>query len=379
MTSTAIDASEDTQPIAVSYEQLHCRLNAISVEELFKRYFEAGFLYAAKLEKLKPFWPEISDNWKRGLRAGETLIWNVTYEAPDGTSWGALSGWRSTHTGWAIQHLTAIGSPVASRAVMLAALGVHIQEGIDTSYQNWFRPDNKFANKVFGSLIDDVGARNAALATFNYFAVPLMAKNLAGDVAIVECSLAKQDEFLAFARQRRGEVFIKAESFDTDDLNLETVDSFYRMVGLRRYRRIFLAYDKGKDEIQGAAIVYRGPLGFNFSFLENRCELLLAPTLDEAQTEALVQALIQKVAPLYEDFSPRFLPVIADDCATLALRKSGGEFIRNYSQSIWLQEGFIPYYRHLEKFYERIIRADKRRGVGLRSLHSTPQSLSAQG
>ncbi len=377
--SSQVASQEELYPVVNSYEQLDCQLNTISIEELFKRYLEAGFLYTAKLEKLKPFWEEIKKNWQRGLRAGEMLIWNVTYESPNGTSWGALSGWRSTHTGWAIQHLISLGSPIASRAVMLSALGVRIFEGVDTSYQNWFRPNNKFANKVFGSLIDNVGTENAALETFNYFVVPLDVKSSNDDIAIVEGSLANKEEFLSFAKQLRGEVFIKAEALDTDDLNLETVDYFYCMVGLRRYRRIFLAYGKGKDELIGAAIVYRGPLGFNFSFLENRCDLLLSPALSERQADAVVTTLMQKVAPLYEDFSPQFIPVIACDCAAIALSNGGGEFIRNYSQSIWLKAGFVPYYRHLEKFYERIIRADKRRGVGLRSLHSSAREISVQG
>jgi hypothetical protein len=51
----------------------------------------------------------------------------------------------------------------------------------------------------------------------------------------------------------------------------------YRALGLRRYRRIWLAMMDGHDAPVGAAIAYRGPLGFNLSFLENRCDVLLDP------------------------------------------------------------------------------------------------------
>jgi hypothetical protein len=56
---------------------------------------------------------------------------------------------------------------------------------------------------------------------------------------------------------------------------LNAVDELYRGVGLRRTRHVWLAYRANKEEPVGAAIAYRGPLGVNFSYLENRCDLLL--------------------------------------------------------------------------------------------------------
>jgi len=38
-----------------SYEAYGCKVNAISVDELFRKYEQAGFLYPAKMQRLAPF------------------------------------------------------------------------------------------------------------------------------------------------------------------------------------------------------------------------------------------------------------------------------------------------------------------------------------
>ena len=114
----------------------------------------------------------------------------------------------------------------------------------------------------------------------------------------------------------------------------------------------------------GAALAYRGPLGFNFSFLENRCDLLLSPTLTDDQIPVVALPLLAAAASAYGDFEPGAIPVIADDRVAPVLQSAGAQFIRRYCQSVWLRDGFIGWYRHVENFYDRIIRAKKRHGLG---------------
>jgi hypothetical protein len=126
----------------------------------------------------------------------------------------------------------------------------------------------------------------------------------------------------------------------TEDPLLQAVDRRYRRVGLRRYRRILTATDR-TGRLLGAALAHRGPLGMNYSFLENRCDLLLAQTTpDQAATTA--QTLAAAAAETYQDFPPGFIPVMVtahrptDTDIDQAL---GGDLLQTYAQAVWLRAG----------------------------------------
>src|SRR5437899_9091282 len=106
----------------------------------------------------------------------------------------------------------------------------------------------------------------------------------------------------------------------------------YSEVGLRRTRRVWLAYREYKDEPIGAVIAYRGPLGLNFSYIENRCDLLLHPTLPDADAVDVVSALLKASSSAYEDFELDAIPVIAEELAAPALFRLGAECLRHYCQ-----------------------------------------------
>ena len=56
----------------------HC--NAIAISDLFNLYEKAGFLYAAKKERITPYMSQIQNNWESAQKAGEDILWVVTHE-----------------------------------------------------------------------------------------------------------------------------------------------------------------------------------------------------------------------------------------------------------------------------------------------------------
>ena len=134
-------------------------------------------------------------------------------------------------------------------------------------------------------------------------------------------------------------------------------------MGLRRTRQVWLAYRDSNDEPVGAAIAYRGPLGVNFSFIENRCDVLLHPTVPEAEVPEVVASLLNAAQAAYVDFELNEIPVIADQIAASALTALGAEFLRNYCQGIWLQKGQQDFYRHVDHFYTRLLLRTVKRNI----------------
>ena len=346
-----------------SYEAYGCRINALDPEDLFDRYAEAGFLYPAKRERIAPFLPQIMDNWRRALRAGELIHWVATSERPETGGWASISSWRSTHRGWNTQHLVSIGDPLGTRAVLLGGQAVRIRDGFDRSHQSWFRPDNRFPKRVFGTIDAGVGAEHATVIPQSLFAIGVAAAaRLESDVRISRQIERWQADLDGLAAAARGPVYVAGEELDCDDLELDAVDQLYRYVGLRRYRRIWLAWHR--NDLLGAAVVWRGPLGFNFSFLENRCDLLLEPTVAPERAGAVVRALLRAAASTYEDFPLGQIPLAVRDGEVPYVLDAGAQFVREYTQSIWLQPGFEAMYAHMAHFYTRIERAGARLALG---------------
>jgi hypothetical protein len=253
------------------------------------------------------------------------------------------------------QHLVSENNPYASRAVMLAAAAARIRKGCDLSAQNWFRPENRFPARVFGSMVQTIGERLSSVQRHAYFALPkTLSLPAQKRIRVVRYDPAHQEDLLEIAAAARGSIYEMAEELG-QDAEFAAVDELYRRVGLRRTRQIWLAYRAKKEEPIGAAIAYRGPLGVNFSYLENRCDLLLHPTLPESEVADAASALLTACSEAYVDFELDEIPVIAEEMATHVLFKMGVQFLRHYCQGIWLKDGHPRFYRHVDGFYSKLL------------------------
>jgi hypothetical protein len=335
-------------------------VNAIPVSELFALYERTGFLYPDKAARLTPHIEQVRENWRRMLRGGESLLYVLT-AGDEERGRASLAVWRTTHKGWMSQHLVSESNPYASRAVMLDAAAASILKGVDESAQNWFRPENRFPTRVFGSMVQTIGESLSSVQRHAYFSLP---KRIflpsTGGIRTVLYNSSHNQALTAIASAARGEIYATAEELK-EDVEFKAIDELYRRVGLRRTRTVWLAYKGYKEEPVGAAIAYRGPLGLNFSYLENRCDLLLNPTLPESDALGVVASLLKASSAAYRDFELDEIPVIADQIAVPALLKLGVEFVRHYCQGIWLKNGHPGFYRHVDHFYSKLlVRAEKR-------------------
>jgi hypothetical protein len=335
------------------------QVNALGVDDLFSLYERTGFLYPDKAARLTPHLGLVKENWRRMLSAGESLLYVLT-AGDDEHGRASLSVWRTTSHGCLSQHLVSESNPFASRAVLLAAAAKTILERDYASAQNWFRPENRFPARVFGSMVQTIGSTLSSVQRHVYFALP-KSVSLAAEsgIRVVPFTDSHTEALSAIASASRGSIYLAAEEL-MEDVAFEHVDAMYREVGLSRRRYVWLAYREYKDEPIGAAIAYRGPLGLNFSFIENRCDLLLHPTLPDFEVPGVVSSLLNAARSAYEDFELDQIPVIAEQIASPALFHFGAEFVRNYCQGIWLEDGHPRFYRHVDSFYTKLLsRAEK--------------------
>ena len=340
------------------YATYGVEVNALDVEQIFALYERTGFLYPEKDARLRPHLGLVRDNWRRMLRAGESLLYVLT-AGDEKRGLASLAVWRTAPHGWMPQHLVSDNNPFASRAVMLAAAAGKILSGIDDA-QNWFRPENRFPARVFGSMVQTIGESLCSVQRHSYFALPRrLSLPLSCKIHAVPYDPSQKQSLSAIASATRGSVYITGEDL-LGDVELRTVDEMYRLVGLRRTRSVWLAYKGSRREPVGAAIAYRGPLGVNFSYLENRCDLLLHPTLPASEVPETIASLLSASSAAYHDFELDYIPLIADEMASEVLLGFGAAFLRHYCQGIWLKAGHQGFYQHVDGFYSKLLaRAEK--------------------
>lgn len=345
------------------YEAFGCSVNRVGVQDLFAKYEECGFLYPAKRERLKPFLPVILENWRRSMLSvgGKSLHDVVVYDDASSGAWASVTWWATTNRTIHSQHLVSMGVPEASRAVLLSSQS-EIHSYNHLAIQNWFRAANRYPARVFGSCTVSLGSASSAL--HEHVCVMLDRNRVPPAPCGIRVHRGSDSDSPAIehlARRLCGAVQAEADEWAAGDVELEKLDARYQEVGLRRYRRVFLATAPGRLDPVGMAVAYRGPLGLSFSFLENRCELWIDPHADTEQHAEAIAALVNGVSSVYADCELPFILLATDARGAEALVSQGAQPMQDYSRSIWLRPAFGGWYDHVNGFYSRIIGAARRR------------------
>jgi hypothetical protein len=209
-------------------------------------------------------------------------------------------------------------------------------------------------------MVQTIGESLCSVQRHSYFALPRrVSLPVSSKIRALPYDPSQKQALSAIASATRGSVYITGEDL-LGDVELQTVNEMYQAVGLRRTRSVWLAYKGSRREPVGAALAYRGPLGVNFSYLENRCDLLLHPTLPASEVPDTIASLLNASFAAYDDFELDDMPLIADEMATEVLLGFGAAFLRHYCQGIWLKAGHQGFYQHVDGFYSKILaRAEK--------------------
>lgn len=341
----------------MTFADFNIKFNTISVDELFQQYEEIGFIYPAKKALLAPHMEEINNNWKKLYKSAEKYLWIFNNDPEKVKNFASITAWKQSNYCLQAQHLVSDGNPFLSLKVMLGAQfkaeHLHGAEEVRAS-QNWFRPNNRYAYRVFASMFEKLGKEKAALNLFQYLQLPLRFISETGfypyEVEEVE---GIDEELIGCMSDRFGPAFVQAEELNESDIRLEKIGAKFRQYGLERSRKVLKI--KGKSgRLLAALIMNRAPLGINFSYLENRAYYVLAENLRKEERLEVLRFMNQQAKPYYKGISLGAIPIVTDTKTSEALQKLDARWLREYLQSIWLREGFSEWYEHIASFLERI-------------------------
>ena len=358
MGARAIPVVFTTRQITPTFSLLPA--NCLSFDELYAHYDDAGFLYFDKRKKLAPHLDLIRENWTKGWAAGRDILITQIYREERLNKMGTVSVFRSTGSSWQSQHLTSSNYALGILHLLIAAQ----DEGTDMggySAQNWYSPTNGFATKIYGRMDRVLGPENADNRLLNYLQVtPDTLPRSPGAYTLIRCTDRDLPRVRNMAELCRGAAFCRSEELDGPDLGLSRLDRIYRRYGLGRTRQIWLALERGRT--RGMIVAYRGPFGFNFSFLENRCDLMTDPFLSTPERAEVCRLLIRHAAEAYADrdsdipYPLQHLVVMADDPCWEALAPLGAVKTRQYNHGIWLKPGFDKWKRYMHRVFSPVIR-----------------------
>ena len=338
---------------------LPIQLNGNTITGLFEKYEEIGFLYPEKKKLLLPHFSEITDNWEKLLSSKEEILWTLTTkEQALKKDFASITAWKQSNYGLFAQHLVSTGNPLLSLKVMMAAQDraeFHFNETEVLSCQNWFRPTNRYAFRVFASMYEKLGPQKSSLLLFQYLHLSFANIPKSVDKRFeIEEVVDVDSEFIKFLNEHWGEVFVKGEELDRRDIQFLKLNATYQKYGLSRTRKVLKIKDAKTGKILACVIANRAPLGLNFSFLENRAYYVVPLLLEEELRAALAAQMNSAIQSFYSDIVLQAIPIITDAMTSETLILQKAVFQRKYHQSIWLREGFSEWYDHIYSFLQRI-------------------------
>ncbi|MFK8008628.1 MAG: hypothetical protein AB8H03_19875 [Saprospiraceae bacterium] len=332
--------------------------NKTTVADLFEKYEDIGFIYPVKKEFLAPHYQQIKSNWEKLQDTAEDLLWMMTNDQNKEKHFASISVWKSSNYGLLAQHLVSDGNPFLSLKVMLAAqyrAEHYYDESQVRSSQNWFRPDNRYAFRIFASMFKKLGEEKASLLRFEYLHLPLEKIVVQNQTQFDINEVTGIDaELISFVKKQYGNVFVRAEELDQEDIQLKKIADDFKKYGIDRSRKVFKIKNKKSQKVIACIIANRGPIGLNFSFFENRAYYILDKNLTEKQRVEILPAMHEQIKPYYSDFEFQKIPIATDEKTSEVLQLQGAHFFKTYMQSIWMREGFAQWYEHIESFLQRI-------------------------
>ncbi|MBX9653065.1 hypothetical protein K2Y11_05530 [bacterium] len=204
---------------------------------------------------------------------------------------------------------------------------------------SWFQPNDGAIARAFREAAETIGPRFSSLVPRVLLDSPdpstivATKKGLRGDVSTVDQEMTS--EVSRFVANVLGKIYSISEEFVSDPF-LDGLCKEYEVVGLSRHRSL-LVYRSVHGDLLGVAVVHTGPIGVNFSQLENRIDLIVRGglSLDER-----VPVATQLLASAYEAAGGSLARrIMTDQDTAAALSMRGCSIIRDYQRFTWLHAG----------------------------------------
>ncbi|MFH1080269.1 MAG: PilZ domain-containing protein [Pseudomonadota bacterium] len=275
----------------------------VDMDALWEFFFQTGFIYSKKYGSCQTHRENFKETYRKLYQEAPEIARHVTYEK-NGRIYGHLSMIRAYERTWLVHHHAA--SPMESklpgfvvlRHMMLFAHGMYQLSSARMDYCIcYFRPENKFPNRVFGGFSRDFSNPQAcSLDLFAYLTLPVPSSktDLPDDWLLRESSPIDLWELEQFYRRNSRGLLLNILYSDPDlgDESLEKVSE--RCGFLRKWRIYSLIY---QDHLKAVFIVDQSDLVINMSDLLNCIKIIV--TDSTGLSAELLSLAVTKLGSVY--------------------------------------------------------------------------------
>ncbi len=258
----------------------------VDMDALWEFFFDTGFLYAKKYRLLQSYKDRFKETYRKLYQENPDIARHITYEK-DGRIYGHMSMVKAYERAWMIHHHAARnlenrlpGFQVLKQIMIFLNGMCHLPSAKMDYVMCYYRPDNKFPERVFGGFARHLNdRRGCSLDLFAYLTWSVAnTAPLPEGWTLTDATPDELRELRLFYAQASGGLFPDVLDLEGLQKGLSTLEQAYARLGfLRRWKALALRCN-GKP----AAILIpnRSDLGINLSELLNGITIfLLEPAL----------------------------------------------------------------------------------------------------
>jgi len=252
----------------------------LDVDSLWNFLFEAGFIYPEKYTYIEKNSDNIKDTYEKIYLKNSSIARHFTYKNK-GLIAGHLSMIRFYENTWLIHHHAGRKSSAYNAGLVVLNQIGHYSNNSHSLFSNhmkylicYFRPENKFPNRVFGGAARTISDENKCdVKPFAYFHFngnnnsPTIENEMTREWSLNSSSPEDIEELDAFYAYTNGGLLLKALNIEPSKIGLNSLTHEYKNLGLKRERHLFSL--KHNHTLTAVFMVNISNKGLNLSDLTN--------------------------------------------------------------------------------------------------------------
>ena len=288
----------------------------VDLDALWNFFFETGFIYPDKYAAIQKNKKQIKETYAKIYTRNPHIARHFIYQ-DKGTIYGHMAMIRFYEKAWMIHHHAARKSS-ANKAglIVLDQIGNMINDSHHLYSMHmdyiicYYRPDNKFPNRVFGGAVKSIkDPKGCSLDGFAYFHFNNRTRptpDLPEHWRISETRSEDLEELADFYDHTSGGLMLEAIDLEPGKINGNDLGNEYRQLGLTKLRRLYSLKKNG--QLKAVLVANLSDIGLNLSDITNCVKVFVT---NKAELSAgILQAAISKVADITgkEDFPVLLYP-----------------------------------------------------------------------
>ena len=247
---------------------------SVNPDALWNFFFETGFVYPKKYDFMARERASYRRLYEKLYGENTHISRHIIYQE-NGKVYGHAAMLRTYEKTWMIHHHAAISQKKKAGLVVMDQLGRHTGDyhTLESSMMDYiicyFRPENRFPNRVFGDVAKNVGnQKQCSIDTFAYFHTErkVLVDNLVSPWSLELATFTELAELKDYYEQKSGGLFVQALDLDPEENGKDLdISSAYTNAGFKRERYVYAL--KNEDTLRAMFIVNLSDVGMNMSEL----------------------------------------------------------------------------------------------------------------